>query len=282
MVKKICLAIFLLCSLQVYGDSYTVEDIKFVSHKITLSGSIVFPKSNNIHSAVVFVHGSGEQTRNMHWAERFASEGIAALVYDKRGVGRSGGKYESNQSVSGENIDLLADDSIAALNILRKHIKTKELALGLTGISQAGWIVPLAAEKTDKVDFIALWSGPVSKVSEEDIFSKYTADLDGKLDGKKVPSFDEALKARKRKYIWPDFLGKDTDSSENLAKLNIPGLWVFGENDGSIPVDLSVQRLRKLKESGHQYDYVLFSSLGHNNMTETFLTVTDWIRRLPK
>jgi len=35
-------------------------------------------------------------------AKRFASKGIAALVYNKRGVGRSGGEYESNQSLSGK------------------------------------------------------------------------------------------------------------------------------------------------------------------------------------
>lgn len=122
-----------------------------------------------------------------------------------------------------------------------------------------------------------MWSGPVSKVSEEDIYSKYTSDL----DGKQVPSYLEALTSRKQKYIWPDFLVKDTDSTDSLSKLNISGLWVFGENDGSIPVDLSMQRLKKLKIAGHKYDYVLFSGLGHNNMNETFSTVTDWIKRLP-
>lgn len=60
------------------------------------------------------------------------------MVYDKRGVGRSAGEYESNQSVSEKNIRLLADDSIAALDVLRDHPRIKALPLGLTGISQAG------------------------------------------------------------------------------------------------------------------------------------------------
>ncbi len=278
MKKAIFLVLFLFLGNQVYGEDFIIEKVEFTSHNSLLSGSIVLPGNTEIHSAVVFVHGSGKQERNLHWARRFATEGIAALVYDKRGVGRSGGEYESKQSVSEKNINLLTDDSIAALNALRKHLKTKNIPLGLTGISQAGWIVPLAAEKSKIVDFIVLWSGPVCKVSEEDIYSKYTADL----DDKQVPDYSEALASRKRKYIWPDFLGKDTDPSESLATLNIPGLWVFGEKDGSIPVDLSVLRLKKLIDSGHQYEYVLFSNLGHNNMSETFPTVTDWIKRLPK
>ena len=256
MKKIILLVIFVLSNHQVYAEAYLTEDVEFISHNVKLSGTIVFPKKSEIYAAVVFVHGSGKQTRNLHWAKRFASQGIIALVYDKRGVGRSKGEYESNQSVSGHNIKLLADDSMAALKALYKHSKTQGLPIGLTGISQAGWIVPLAAEKNNIVDFIVLWSAPVCKVSEEDIFSKYTADR----DKKNVPSYDEALASRKQKYIWPDFLGKDSDPSESIAKLEIPGLWIFGENDGSVPIDLSIRRLKQQIVLGHEYEYVLFQA----------------------
>ena len=278
MKKTILIVLLLLPNIQVCSKNYKIEDVELIGPGDKLSGSIVFPVDKEVHSAVVFVHGSGKQTKNIVWAENFAREGIAALVYDKRGVGKSGGKYESEQSVGERNIVLLADDAISALNSLSNHPALKGVPLGLTGISQAGWIVPLAAEKSNVINFIVLWSGPVCKVSEEDIFSKYTADS----DGKEVPSYDKALKSRKEEYIWPDFLGKDTDPSESLAKLEIPGLWIFGEHDGSVPVDLSIRRLKKLRNSGHRYDYVLFSGLGHNNMPETFTTVTDWIKRLSK
>lgn len=279
MKKTICMALVLFYGIQSYAGSYRTEDIEFVSHGDKLSGSIVFPADMKVSSAVVFVHGSGPQTRNMEWARLFAADGIAALVYDKRGAGKSGGKYESEQSVGERNIVLLADDAASALDALSKHPALQGVPLGLTGISQAGWIVPIAAEKNRVVNFMVLWSGPVCKVSEEDIFSKYTADAD--RDGK-VPSYAQALKSRKQKYIWPDFLGKDSDPTESLAKLQIPGLWIFGENDGSVPVDLSIERLKKLKSAGHQYNYVLFSGLGHNNVPETFSTATDWIKRLSK
>ena len=79
--------------------------------------------------------------------------------------------------------------------------------------------------------------------------------------------------------MWPEFLGKDTDSGENLRHLSIPGLWLFSDNDGSIPVGLSIERLQALRVAGHRYDYVLFSRLGHNNMDSTFATAIDWIKR---
>lgn len=273
-IIKSILMISLLLVFNVHAQTNT-EKIKFTSHDVKLGGSIVWP-DGAVKAAVVFVHGSGEQKRNIRLAERFAEDGIAALVYDKRGVGVSGGKYESQQSVSGHNIALLADDAVAALDVLAKHDKLKQVPLGLTGISQAGWIVPLAAEKSIDVDFMVLWSGPVSKVSEEDIYSKYTKDH----DGDDLPSFKMALQARKTPYIWPDFLGTDTSPSVSLKKLNIPGLWVFGKKDGSIPVDLSIERLDVLINKDYPYEYVLFSASGHNNMSETFALVNDWILKV--
>ena len=159
------------------GEDLRTEEVEFVSHGAKLSGSIVFP-AGEIHAAVVFIHGSGKQTRNLHLAERFAQEGIAALVYDKRGVGKSGGEYESNQNVGEKNLSLLADDAASALRSLAAHPSLKGKPVGFTGISQAGWIAPLAAQRSDRAKFLLMWSGPVCKVSEEDIYSKYTGDAD--------------------------------------------------------------------------------------------------------
>ena len=55
---------------------------------------------------------------------------------------------------------------------------------------------------------------------------------------------------------------------------------MFSDNDGSIPVGLSIERLQQLRKAGHRYDYVLFSGLGHNNMGHTFVTAIDWLKRL--
>jgi pimeloyl-ACP methyl ester carboxylesterase len=257
------------------GSPNPAEEVEFLSHGARLAGSIVLPKDRPIRAAVVFVHGSGKQVRNLALAEQFASEGIAALVYDKRGAGRSGGEYEADQNVSGKNISLLADDAASALRALEKHPALKGVPLGFGGISQAGWIAPLAAERSP-AKFLVMWSGPVCKVSEEDIYSKFTTDKDEMA----APPYRKALESRKEKYIWPDFLGKDTDPAESLARLSIPGLWIFSDNDGSIPVDLSIANLQTLRGAGHRYDYALFSGLGHNNMDRTFAAATDWIRRV--
>ena len=251
------------------------EDVAFASHGVTLSGAIVLP-AGEIHAAIVFIHGSGKQERNLVWAERFANDGIAALVYDKRGAGKSGGDYEGNQSVSEQNISLLADDAVAALARLANEPRLHDKPLGFAGISQAGWIAPVAVRRSALAKFLVLWSGPVCKVSEEDIYSLYTKDANVAI----APNYRTALASRADPYVWPAFLGRDTDSSEDLAALDIPGLWIFSDNDGSIPVDLSLEKLRRLRGAGHRYDYVLFSGPGHNNLDRTFFVAADWIRRL--
>jgi pimeloyl-ACP methyl ester carboxylesterase len=266
------LALVLLCK-SVCAAPARIEDIAFSSQGVTLAGSIAFPADQPARAAVVFVHGSGKQARNLGLAELFASRGIAALVYDKRGAGRSGGEYEEKQSVSGMNVALLADDAAAALQALANHPALKGVPAGFAGISQAGWIAPLAATKTKQAKFLLLWSGPVCKVSEEDIYSKFTADQ----DGADRPLYAAALAARTDPYLWPDFLGRDTDSAEDLAKLTIPGFFIFGGRDGSIPVDLSLQKLHALQVAGHAYDYTVFLGLGHNNIDPSFDVAIQWI-----
>ncbi|MEL7022909.1 MAG: alpha/beta hydrolase [Pseudomonadota bacterium] len=249
--------------------------LKFESRGVLLEGTLVLPTSIEPTAAVVFVHGSGRQPRSLPLARAFAQAGIAAFVYDKRGVGESAGRFEGDQPVSESNLDLLAADARAALQVLVDAPSLNDIPRGFTGLSQAGWIVPLAA-KDSKADFLLLWSGPVCKISEEDIFSKYTRNS----DAARIPSYDEALAAQTSAYVWPTFLGRDTDSAADLATLGIPGLWIFGENDGSVPVDLSIRKLRKLQDDGHNYQYVLFSGIGHNNVGATFDTAVAWIRSI--
>lgn len=250
-----------------------IEDVGFASHGATLSGSIVWPMDGPPIAAVVFVHGSGPQSRNLALARRFAERGIAALVYDKRGVGKSGGTYEGEQSVTGMNIALLTDDAAAALDTLADKTALDGVSVGFAGISQAGWIVPLAAARTPHARFLLLWSAPVSKVSEEDIYSKHTGDADGPMP----PAFATALAARRETYVWPAFLGRDTDSAEDLAALEIPGLWIFGEHDGSIPVDLSRRNLARLRADGHRFDEHLVPDQGHDNLSATFDVGIAWV-----
>lgn len=250
--------------------------VSFDSGDIRLAGALVTPAEGKAQAAIVYVDGSGATRRNLGIARRLAENGIAVLTYDKRGVGDSQGEYSGPLSTNEVTLNALAADASAALEFLSAQSEVSDAKLGFAGISQAGWVIPLAAVASDKEAFTVVWSGMVGRISEEDIFSLYTSDR----DGADLPGFEEIVAQRVRPYAWPPELGEDVNSVDSLAQLDKPGLWVFGGRDGSIPVPLSIARLEELQRDEHAFEYVLFSSAGHDTVETSFPVVADWIKRV--
>lgn len=250
--------------------------VSFDSGDIRLAGALVTPAEGKAQAAIVYVDGSGATRRNLGIARRLAENGIAVLTYDKRGVGDSQGEYSGPLSTNEVTLNALAADASAALEFLSAQSEVSDAKLGFAGISQAGWVIPLAAVTSDKEAFTVIWSGMVGRISEEDIFSLYTSDR----DGADLPGFEEIVAQRVRPYAWPPELGEDVNSVDSLAQLDKPGLWVFGGRDGSIPVPLSIARLEELQRDEHAFEYVLFSSAGHDTVETSFPVVADWIKRV--
>jgi uncharacterized protein len=74
------------------GAHATSRPISFESEGASLHGCIVMPQDGNATAGIVLVHGSGPDgaADYLSQTEAFARDGIAALVYDKRGWNRSG------------------------------------------------------------------------------------------------------------------------------------------------------------------------------------------------
>ena len=121
----------------------------------TLAGTLFTPK--HPVAAIVLVHGSGQEKRLVELAARLAGRGFAVLTYDKRGVGESGGVYAGPEvgtnNVDAANLDLLAADASAATDALVARLPARQRPVGLAGGSQAGWVIPLAAQKNRAVHF---------------------------------------------------------------------------------------------------------------------------------
>lgn len=240
---------------------FTIQDVRFESEGETLAGSILKPKK--IFAAVVIVHGSDPVKREMEFAKLLAKEGIAVLTYDKRGVGESGGVYVGpsvgTNNIDSTNLNLLSHDASAATNTLRTYLKNKKIPIGLIGFSQAGWIIPLTAEKNKDVNFIVIFSGPVISTLEQLRFQFYTNGNENFWDTHKESDAREHIKNDPDKYQFVE-----TNPQKQLSKLTIPGLWIFGGKDIQVPVVLSMENLEKLKATGKRYEYSLFPALGHN------------------
>jgi len=252
-----------------------IEDISFESEGEMLAGTIYSPK--HPHSAVVIVHGSDQVPRMTQFAKVLAKRDILVLTYDKRGVGESGGVYAGPEvgtnNISVENLNLLAKDASAAVNLV--HKKTKQLPIGLVGASQAGWIIPIVANKNPLVEFMVLFSAPTITTLEQLRFQFYT---NGRADFWENHTDEDA-----RDHIENDpdkYQFEATDPKIALKTISIPGLWIFGEKDIQIPVKICIEHINALKLENKPFEYVLFPSLGHNtNMEEPIDFAVNWIKK---
>ena len=94
--------IFLITSCNA-SERNTIQ-VEFKNGDITLAGTLLIPERTGKVPGIVLVHGSGKSTWNFYryYAKRLAEIGFAVLYYDKRGVGKSGGKY-SGISIGNSN-----------------------------------------------------------------------------------------------------------------------------------------------------------------------------------
>jgi pimeloyl-ACP methyl ester carboxylesterase len=140
------------------NDAYQRVALSFVHKGNRLTGTIMLPE--NIlgpFPVVVFVHGDGAMSYDAYgyyhplW-NRLAKQGIASFSWDKPGVGGSQGDWEN------QTMDDRADETIAAIEVLKKRSDIDANKIGLIGYSQAGWVVPLVAGKQNNMDFTILVS----------------------------------------------------------------------------------------------------------------------------
>jgi alpha/beta superfamily hydrolase len=75
------------------------------------------------------------------------------LGYDKRGVGGSDGDWHTAA------FEDLAGDVVAAFEYLKRRSDIDAAQIGLLGVSQAGWIIPIAAVRAPDIAFLISVSG---------------------------------------------------------------------------------------------------------------------------
>ncbi|MCR6481528.1 alpha/beta hydrolase [Amycolatopsis sp. OK19-0408] len=123
------------------------SDVTFTNGGVTLHGTVVAPPGGSNLPGLVMVHGSGEHSREDYrdQAEAFARQGIATLIYDKRTEGYS--QFSRSYST-------LADDALAAVEALRKRPEVDPARVGVWGLSEGGWVAPLAASRSADVAFV--------------------------------------------------------------------------------------------------------------------------------
>jgi pimeloyl-ACP methyl ester carboxylesterase len=130
---------------------YEEEAITFrVNDDYTLAGSLLKPPGPGPHPAVVLYHLANCHERDYYrvYAQQFARQGIAALIYDKRGHGDSTGEPLSSQIYD------LIEDGDAAFRFLQGHAQIEGRRVGVWGMSNGGWVDLGVAERHPEVAFV--------------------------------------------------------------------------------------------------------------------------------
>lgn len=192
---------------------YLEQQVSFRNPKgnASLAGTLTYPEGGGPFPAVVLVNGSGQQNRDSEvfghrpfkiLADHLSKNGFAVLRYDDRGIG--GSKGEVNLATT---IDF-ASDADAAVDFLSKQNTVKLGKIGIVGHSEGALIAEIVAAENDKVDYVALLSGPVIKGDSLLILQSYAL---GKASGLSESVLNENKISNRRIY---DILLRDETPQE--------------------------------------------------------------------
>ncbi|NBC19350.1 MAG: alpha/beta fold hydrolase, partial [Bacteroidetes bacterium] len=230
-------------------------------------------------------------------AKLLAERGIAALVYDKRGVGDSEGDWDT------ATVHDLAGDAAAALATVAAHPDVDAERVGLYGSSAGGWVAPRAYVLSDVPPaFVITRVGPATSVEEQQLdVVGYLADQ-ADLDAAERARFNEFIRVEndlslsdeavyerltallddERNADWADFLADAApaspedvpglwvrrhayDPADALRQIDVPFLAIYGEDDYVVPPDENVPLLRQLLDEAGNTDYriLVLPEAGH-------------------
>ncbi len=139
------------------------EPVSFQNGMVRLAGTLIRPPGKGPFPAIVVLGGSHWDTRQTIRADAdiLTSFGWTVLIYDKRGYGDSQGDRTVAFSTT-------AEDALAAVQFLKERADIRADRVGLAGRSRGGWIAPLAASRSQDVDFLLLLVAPAVSPAQQE------------------------------------------------------------------------------------------------------------------
>jgi pimeloyl-ACP methyl ester carboxylesterase len=265
------------------------EDVRFSSGDVQLTGTLISPATAGKHPAIILVHGSGAENREymVPWARFLVRRGMTVLGYDKRGVGGSTGDWNT------ATFDDLAGDVVAAFEYLKTRPDIDRAQIGLLGISQAGWIMPLAAVRAKDLAFLISISGAGVSAAETTIDqaqnemtmtgmpTQTVADIVGVMRlqyqfAQTGQGWDDYATAREKlaarigppppdvfpatpDHAYFQFIRRlyFYDPAPTLRRLQVPTLALFGQLDNNIVAEKNRAAWEAALKAGGNRDYTL-------------------------
>jgi pimeloyl-ACP methyl ester carboxylesterase len=141
------------------------QPVTFTAGAAQLSGTLIRPglEAGGPYPAAVIVHGAAGGQRDFCRLQAGAllDAGLAVLIYDKMGHGRSSGTEPSifDQATAAE----------AGFEYLRSHPGIDSARVGLAGFSSGMWAVPMVAARRAEVAFVTGLGSPGVSMAESEV-----------------------------------------------------------------------------------------------------------------
>jgi len=242
-------------------------------------------------TAVVALHGASEGTRDYvlyrHLHEVLPEVGIGVVTFDRRGEGESTGDSSRGR------FEVQAADALAVLDAVGVP------RVGFWGLSQGGWIAPLAASESPRVAFVVGVASTGVTPSEQMMYAvaqqleragygrvvvqrvlalrrEYEAFVHGRGAGREDALAAELSAAMNEPWWLLAFLppilldaeGRrlwieemDWDPRPVFARVQVPALMFYGADDAWTPVEPSVEAWREAR--GSAVDLVVVPDASH-------------------
>lgn len=280
------------------------EEVRFRDGEVTLAGTLYVPSGTGPHPAVLFIHGSGDDSRQTyrHLADILARRGIAGLIYDKRGVAASTGSWKASP------FSALADDALAGIEFLKGHPAIDARRIGAWGGSEGAVIAPWIASRSADVAFVIMQAATGVPFAQQNLFQnerllRAVAPSEAEVakglrivqlqqqyarTGTGWQAYAEARHAV-REQAWASALGSllsadhwwwnwyrtkmDFDPIPLLEKVRVPVLAVWGEDDVLVPVTESRAAIEgALTRNGNRnVTCRVYAGADHSLQTESWL-----------
>ncbi len=277
------------------------QAVAFSNDGAVLRGTLYRPDTSQRVPAVVAFHGAGlgraDAALYVHLRQGLPAVGIAVLLYDRRGTGRSTG-------TQGVSYETLADDGIAGARAIARIPAIDPNRIGYWGLSQGGWLAVFAAERDPRAAFAVSVSAPLvtpelqmefamtnrlrlNGYSSSDVAAMlaarkaWTGYLRGdlpratavaalsKIDRK--PWFDlmympsvKDLPSNPAASSWRKQM--DDDPLAAVERVRVPVLFIYGGDDPWIPVAATIDRLRLLVRTNSAIEYAVIGRADHDMM----------------
>jgi len=228
-----------------------------------LSGTLHLPSGTARHPALIGLHPADGASRDhvlfLHLARVLPPIGIAVLRFDRRAGAE-------------DRFDVQADDALAAVAALASRDDIDERAIGLWGFSQGAWVAPLAASRSGAIAFLVLLASTgvtparqmrygtarharAAGASDDDVrdllalrglYEDYhrgripLADMRRAIDAASRTSWFGHAYVRREPAPPGAWATLDFDPGPVFARVRVPTLLFYGEDDEWQPIDESI------------------------------------------